>query len=101
MLLRYGDEVRSGERALKAGLAPGAAGSGGAGGWVPFWAAGAAWVAGVDIFAAAAGSRRRRAVVVLSGGKSAWIRRSAQVADFSAARRPRSDEHPAGRSRVD
>ena len=73
MLLRYGDEVRSGERALKAGLAPGAAGSGGAGGWVPFWAAGAAWVAGVDMIA----PRRRRAVVVLSGGKSAWIRRSA------------------------
>ena len=48
MLLRYGDEVKSGERALKAGLAPGA-GSGGAGGWVPFWAAGAVCVVGADM----------------------------------------------------
>ena len=46
MLLKYGEDVRRGERALKAGLAPGA-GSGG--GWLPFWAAGAAWVVGADI----------------------------------------------------
>ena len=48
MLLKYGEDVRSGDLAFKAGLAPGA-GSGG--GWVPFWAAGAAWVVGADMFA--------------------------------------------------
>ena len=56
MLLRYGDEVKSGDLAFKAGLAPGA-GSGG--GWVPFWAAGAAWVVGADIVR----GRARRAFV--------------------------------------
>ncbi len=96
MLLRYGDEVKSGERALKAGLAPGA-GSGGAGGWVPFWAAGAAWVAGVDMFA----PRRRRAVVVLwkasLPGSAGRPGRGFQC----RAPIPRCEELPAGLSRVD
>jgi hypothetical protein len=62
MLLRYGEDVKSGDLAFKAGLAPGATGSGGgaAAAW-PFGAVGAVWVAGVDMFA----PRRRRAVVVL------------------------------------
>ncbi len=46
MLLRYGDEVKRGLLAFKAGDAPGA---GRGGGWVPFGAAGAAWVVGADI----------------------------------------------------
>ena len=53
MLLKYGEDVKSGDLAFKAGLAPGA-GSGG--GWLPFWAAGAAWVVGADIFAVARGA---------------------------------------------
>ena len=89
MLLRYGDEVRSGERALKAGLAPGAAGSGGAGGWVPFWAAGAAWVAGVDMFA----PRRRRACAQPGAAAHDALGRGAarQLPRGWAAARPASD----------
>ena len=50
MLLRYGEDVKSGDLAFKAGLAPGATGSGGgaAAAW-PFGAVGAVWVAGVDM----------------------------------------------------
>ena len=52
MLLKYGEEVRSGDLAFKAGLAPGATGSGGgaAAAW-PFGAAGAVCVVGADMFA--------------------------------------------------
>ena len=50
MLLKYGEEVRSGDLAFKAGLAPGATGSGGgaAAAW-PFGAVGAVCVVGADI----------------------------------------------------
>ena len=54
MLLKYGEDVKSGLLAFRAGDAPGA-GSGG--GWLPFWAAGAAWVVGADIVR---GRARRR-----------------------------------------
>ena len=51
MLLRYGEDVKSGDLAFRAGDAPGATGSGGgaAAAW-PFWAAGAVCVVGADMF---------------------------------------------------
>ena len=60
MLLRYGEDVKSGDLAFRAGDAPGATGSGGgaAAAW-PFGAVGAVCVVGADIVR----GRARRAFV--------------------------------------